>query len=140
MFVWFTLKDTSGNPWQSGLYGKSGAKKPSYAAFSSVARLVDGDGTTNVKAGRTPSVKVYVPGLAYYTPTGQTLTLTYSVKNGTRSVSVSSPSASARLGLDQSVSFKPAFSPAKGKSYTVTAQIRDPGGHTVSRTVQLNAT
>jgi len=140
MFIWFTLRDTSGNPWQSGLYSKSGAKKPAYAAFSSVARLIDGDGTTNVKAGLTPSVKVYVPGLAYFTPTGQTLTLTYSVKNGTRSVSVSSPFTSARLGLDQSVVFKPAFKPAKGKTYTVTAQIKDPSGHTVSRTVQLNAT
>jgi hypothetical protein len=80
-----------------------------------------------------------VPGLAYYTPIGSTLTLTYSVKNGTRGVAVSSPSASARLALDQSVTFKPAFRPAKGRTYTVNARITDPGGHVVSRTVQLIA-
>src|SRR4051812_22572964 len=45
MFVWFTIEDTAGNPWQSGLFGRSGGAKPSYAAFSSLARLVDGDGT-----------------------------------------------------------------------------------------------
>ena len=50
MFIWFVFRDSTGNPWQSGLYRPVGAQKPAFAAFGSVARLTDGT-TINVKAG-----------------------------------------------------------------------------------------
>src|SRR6266404_3392606 len=65
MFIWFVFHDTTGNPWQSGLYTASGAQKPAYDAFGALARLVDGT-TFTVKAGIAPHVTMYVPYLGYY--------------------------------------------------------------------------
>jgi len=41
MFVWFTFRDSAGNAWKSGLERSNGRHKPSYAAFSALARLID---------------------------------------------------------------------------------------------------
>jgi Cellulase (glycosyl hydrolase family 5) len=41
MFVWFTFRDSAGNLWKSGLERSNGTHKPSYAAFSALARLID---------------------------------------------------------------------------------------------------
>jgi hypothetical protein len=41
MFVWFTFRDSAGNAWKSGLELANGSHKPSYAAFSALARLID---------------------------------------------------------------------------------------------------
>jgi hypothetical protein len=49
MFIWFTFRDSTGNPWKSGLEQPNGAHKPSYAAFSSLAHLIDGT-TMSTKA------------------------------------------------------------------------------------------
>ena len=50
MFIWFTFRDSAGNPWQSGLVSQSGAQKPAFTSFGSVARLTDGS-TVAAKAG-----------------------------------------------------------------------------------------
>jgi aryl-phospho-beta-D-glucosidase BglC (GH1 family) len=47
MFIWFTLRDSATNPWQSGLEQPNGAHKPAFAAFSAVARLISGRSTTS---------------------------------------------------------------------------------------------
>jgi hypothetical protein len=41
MFIWFTFRDSPGNAWKSGLEKTNGSNKPSYAAFSALARLID---------------------------------------------------------------------------------------------------
>jgi hypothetical protein len=41
MFIWFTFRDSAGNAWKSGLERSNGSHKPSYAAFSALARLID---------------------------------------------------------------------------------------------------
>jgi hypothetical protein len=41
MFIWFTFRDSAGNAWKSGLEKSNGSHKPSYAAFSALARLID---------------------------------------------------------------------------------------------------
>jgi hypothetical protein len=41
MFIWFTFRDSPGNAWKSGLEKTNGSHKPSYAAFSALARLID---------------------------------------------------------------------------------------------------
>ena len=42
MFIWFTFRDSAGNPWQSGLVAQSGTPKPAFATFGAIARLTDG--------------------------------------------------------------------------------------------------
>jgi hypothetical protein len=134
MFIWFTFRDSSGNPWQSGLEGPSGAHKPSYSAFSSVARLTDGQSMT-AKAGKPPRLTIYLPYLGYYSPPGTQVGISYSVFDGTKLIARGTPTAP--LGLDESASFVPAFTPAKGHEYNVVGVANEPNGHTETRTTYV---
>jgi hypothetical protein len=42
MFIWFTFRDSAGNPWKSGFEQTNGAHKPGYAVFSALAKAIDG--------------------------------------------------------------------------------------------------
>jgi hypothetical protein len=134
MFIWFVFHDSAGNPWQSGLYTQSGGQKPAYDPYGAVARLIDGTMTT-VKAGTTPKVTMYMPYLAYYSQPGSQIGLTYVVRDGSTTVAVGQPVAT--LAGDQSITFAPAFSPAKGKTYTVSATANEPNGHAETRTALI---
>jgi len=135
MFIWFVFRDSKGNPWQSGLYSQSGAQKPAYAAFSAVARLLDGTSVTT-KAGRAPKVTAYVPYLAYYTQPGTTIGINYVVRDGSRPVASGQPTA--LLAADQSISFVPSFKPVKGHHYTVEVTANEPNGHSQTRTAEID--
>lgn len=137
MFIWFVFHDSAGNPWQSGLYTSGGAQKPAYDPFGALARLIDGTMTT-ITAGSTPRVTMYMPYLAYYSQPGTEIGLTYVVRDATSTVAVGQP-VSALAG-DQSITFVPAFTPAKGKTYTVTATANEPNGHTETRTALIKVT
>jgi hypothetical protein len=137
MFVWFTIRDTPGNPWQSGLYGRTGSVKPAYAAFSSLARLIDGDGTITVRAGTQPTVKFYPALLRFYSAPGETIGMTLRVFDNGKLVTSAQPTAP--MGFDGSVTVRAPFSPAKGKTYTVTAEMNDPHGNHQTRSVAVIA-
>jgi Cellulase (glycosyl hydrolase family 5) len=126
MFIWFTFRDNAGNPWQSGLEQPSGARKPSYAAFSSIARLVDGT-TQTVKAGRPPTIKLYAPLLSFYNASGSSIGMTYRVFDGTKPIAVAQPAP--LLNPDESVTFVASFKPVKGHTYTINAVLNDRNGH-----------
>jgi hypothetical protein len=134
MFIWFVFHDSSGNPWQSGLYTSGGAQKPAYDPFGALARLIDGTMTT-IKAGSAPRVTMYMPYLAYYSQPGSVIGMTYVVRDANGTVAVGQPVAS--LAGDQSITFTPAFTPAKGKTYTVTATANEPNGHSETRTALI---
>ncbi|MFL5961699.1 MAG: cellulase family glycosylhydrolase [Gaiellaceae bacterium] len=136
MFIWFVFHDTAGNPWQSGLFTASGAQKPAYDAFGSVARLTDGTMFT-VKAGATPRVTMYVPYLAYYSEPGAQIGMTYVVTDGSRRIAIGQPVAS--LGADDSITFSPQFKPVKGHTYTVTSTANEINGHTEIRSALIKA-
>ncbi len=130
MFIWFIFRDSTGNPWQSGLEVASGAHKPAFNTFSSLARLTDGQ-TLTVAAGKAPRITIYVPYLGYYSASGSPVGVYYTVQDGSKVVARATPTAS--LGTDQSVSFTPAFTPAKKHTYTVTAVANEPNGHSQTR-------
>ncbi len=136
MFVWFTFRDSSGNPWQSGLLQPSGAAKPSYSAFGAVARLTDGI-SANVRAGRKPTVTLYFPTLSYYNAAGTPIGMTYSIRDGAKPVAVEQPVEPMRA--NQSLSIPLAFTPVKKHTYTVTVTANDPNGHTETRVATLKA-
>jgi hypothetical protein len=137
MFVWFTFRDSAGNPWQSGLEGPSGAHKPSYAAFSSLARLIDGS-TQTVKGGARPRVTVFLPYLGYYSQPGATIGMTYFVYDGKKPVGTGQPTAP--LAPDFSVTFTPDFKAVKGHTYTIIVNANEANGHNESRTAVVTAT
>jgi hypothetical protein len=136
MFIWFVFHDTSGNPWQSGLYAANGNQKPAYDAFGSVARLTDG-ATFTVKAGTSPRVTMYVPYLGYYSEPGAQIGMTYTVTENGRRLAIAQPVAT--LAADDSISFVPAFKPEKGHTYTVTATANEINGHSETRSVLVKA-
>jgi hypothetical protein len=135
MFIWFVYRDTSGDPWKSGLISQSGSPKPAFSAFGSVARVTDGS-TTVAKAGAPVRVTMYVPYLAHYSEPGATIGMTYFVYDSKgKAIAVGQPTA--LLAADQSITFTPAFTPAKGKTYTVVATLNEINGHTESRTAYV---
>jgi hypothetical protein len=134
MFIWFTFRDSSINPWQSGLESPSGAHKPSYNAFSALARAIDGTTVTG-RAGVSPRVTMYVPYLNYYAGVGSGIGLTYNVFDGSKQVAVGQ--ANAPLTADQSVTFTAAFKPVKGHTYRVIATLGEQNGHSDTRTATV---
>jgi hypothetical protein len=134
MFCWFTFRDSSGNPWQSGLERPSGAHKPSYAAFSSIAKVTDGQSMIT-RAGKPPRITIFLPYLAYYSPPGTQIGIFYTVFDGKKVVARATPTSP--LGIDQSVSFVPAFTPVKGHKYNVVAIANEPNGHNETRTTYV---
>jgi hypothetical protein len=134
MFIWFTFRDSSGNPWQSGLELPSGAPKPAFSTFSALARLTDGQ-TVTAKAGKAPKVTIYVPYLSYYSAPGTQIGIYYTVYDGSKIVARATPTSA--LDGDQSVSFTPAFTPAKKHTYTVVAVANEPNGHSETRTTAV---
>ncbi len=133
MFVWFTIRD-SPSTWQSGLFQAGGAKKPSYAAFSSVAKTLVGQ-TQLVAPQKNPTVKVYVPFMAYHNVTGTTLAIIYRVYDRGKLVAVQQQNK--KLAVDESVSLSVNFKPAHGKQYVLNADVHDLGGQHDRRTVVL---
>ena len=134
MFIWFTFRDSSGNPWQSGLLQPSGATKPSYSAFGSVARQTDGI-QLNVRAGRAPTLNLYFPFLSYYNAPGTVCGMTYTIKDGSKSIGVGQPAVP--LHANETLSIPLSFKPVKGHTYTVTVVANDPNGHNETRVASL---
>ena len=135
MFIWFVYRDSAGNPWQSGLYTQSGAQKPAFDAFGSVARLIDGT-TVTTKPGVAPHVTMYLPYLGHYSQPGTTIGMTY-VAYDSQSSSVAVGQPTAVLAPDDSITFTPAFTPVKGEHYTIVATANEPNGHNESRTAYV---
>jgi cellulase (glycosyl hydrolase family 5) len=136
MFIWFVFHDTTGNPWQSGLFTSGGSQKPAYDAFGAVARLTDGS-TFTVKAGTSPRVTMYVPYLGYYSDPGAQIGMTYTVTENGRRLAVAQPVVT--LGADDSITFVANFKPEKGHTYTVTAVANEVNGHSETRSVLVKA-
>ncbi|MBA3843395.1 MAG: cellulase family glycosylhydrolase [Actinobacteria bacterium] len=134
MFIWFVFRDSTGNPWQSGLEVASGAHKPAYNTFSAIAKLTDGQ-TVAVAANKAPRLKVYLPFLAYYNPAGAQIGVYYTVYDGTKIVARGTPTAI--LGTDQGVSFTPAFTPVKKHTYSVVVVANEQNGHSETRTTAV---
>ena len=120
MFVWFVLRDSSGSPWQSGLYRGSGAAKPAAAKFRSSASGVNRvNGKVSVKGGtRNPVVTVYLREFCANNPIGTLVGLNIRTTQAGKLVQV----GQAALPLAADCSVAPRVTPltvAKGKTYMV---------------------
>jgi hypothetical protein len=140
MFVWFVLQDDPGSTWASGLITHGGALKPSFATFSSGANPLDMyNSIVNVTAGvASPTVQVAALSIAYYSPPGTTLGVTYSVYDGTKPAGVEQPIVT--LGTTGWFPLKlTGLTPQKGHVYTVQVTASDYNGNQVTRTLTLVA-
>jgi hypothetical protein len=117
MFIWFIFRDSRSSLWQSGLLASSGRPKPAYRTFSTLARAIAGE-TETVRAGALPTISVAVPRIAFASPTGSPIDVSYLVYLGGKRIA--DDRAVARLQTNQSVAFRARFHPIAGKSYRLT--------------------
>ncbi len=136
MFVWFIFRDNKQSSWQSGLYSAADTAKPILSTFTSFARANDGD-VLHVKTTANPMVKVRLPRLAHFAATGSTVTVHFTVHNGTSQVDTGTRYAS--LTSQGTVQFPVGFKPAAGKRYTVDVAATDEHGNAATREVLLVA-
>lgn len=137
MFIWFIFRDSERGLWQSGISGISGRPKLSFNVFASLARSVRGQ-TLEISPGVRPTIRLPVPRLAFGSPTGSTIGVTYRVFQGTRLVAVGQPAP--RLQTNQSVKFVANFTPVRGQSYTIEMDAGDINGNHAVATYALLAT
>ena len=138
MFIWFTFRDSTGNPWKSGLEQSSGAAKPSFFKFDSLAHLIDGTTVTAAPGKPMRPVSVYVPYLTFYTPVGALVGVTYHVYDKGKLIVSGEPQSN--IQPDSSVSFTPLFTPLKGHTYMIQASVNDPNGNVQTRDVTVVTT
>jgi hypothetical protein len=134
MFLWFTFRDSPGNPWKSGLLQPSGAAKPAYSTFGALARLIDGQ-TLNVKAGRQPVVKLFFPQLFYYQGAGGSVGMSWTVTEKGKVVGHAQPVLT--FAADQSLKIPLTFTPVKGHTYQLKVVANEGGGHAETETATL---
>ena len=140
MFVWFTYRDDSGNLWKSGIVDNGNARKPGWAAFQTSTHAVR-------RAQRDP--RRCPPGRARPSrsrrsssrPRTRSARRSASPTRSSRGASSSPwPSRTRRSASTAGSDLALKFTPAKGKSYTVTVDMNAPSGGTLSHTLTLNAT
>lgn len=134
MFIWFVFHDNKQSLWKSGLFSYSGAQKPSYNTFSSLAELIGGE-TLTVKAGVPPLITLAVPRLAYQSAPGETIGVTYFVYDGAKVVGTGYPALPLRT--DGTVQFVAQFTPDPGKTYQIQMDAQDSHGNHSVRTYAL---
>jgi hypothetical protein len=141
MFIWFVFQDSAGNPWQSGLYRKGGAPKPSSSRFAAIAPTVSMvNGKVSVKGGtRNPVIKVYLRQYCANNPIGTAVgTTTRSTLNGKL---VQVDQAELPLLIDCTISMPvTGLTVLKGKTYVVTVQANTLTTAQVARTITIVGT
>jgi hypothetical protein len=137
MFVWFILRDSTSKTWFSGLESASGAKKPAYSAFSAAAKNIDGQTQVINPHASSFSVRVDVPFLTYHDSPGTTVGVTYRIFQGKSVAAIGQPRT--KIAVDQTITFKVRFKPAKGATYTMTVDANDRHGQFAKRTISLVA-
>ena len=141
MFIWFVMRDTTGSPWQSGLYRTGGAAKPARARFAAAVKsLTPVDGKLSLKAGvKNPAVTVYLRALCANNPVGGPVGI-----NSTTTLAggiVASSQPELRLGIDCAVSYRvTGLTVAKGKTYVVKVDANTKSGGTATRTITIVGT
>jgi hypothetical protein len=138
MFVWYVFRDTPGERWQSGLISKSGAPKPSYAAFTRVASAYDvANPTLALGAAPNPTVPLSLFQFrANLLPVDPPIGVTYRVFDP-RNALVVVGQAQVRPDAAGQVTVPLQFTPKAKTTYSVTFDVNDIHGNTSTRTAHL---
>ena len=95
-----------------------------------------GDLILKVKGGRAnPAVRIPTTKLGYRSGPGSRVGLTYKVFQGSRLLKVEQPVAT--IARDNWITIRPRFTPAKGRTYTLRAEVGDINGNKVERVITL---
>jgi Glycosyl hydrolase catalytic core len=136
MFVWFGFRDAPGAAWQSGVTWASGAMKPSFARFRSIAAAIDARNPVVIVGSGQPNIRFSALPLAYRTPVGSFLTTNYQVWSGSRLIT--SGVGSSALIRDGWFASRIPFAPMAGQSYRVIVGATGLDGTSVTRTATIS--
>jgi hypothetical protein len=137
MLIWFAIRDSEENLWQSGLLTRFGLEKPAFDLYSVLAKPLDArNATVRVRAGRAnPAVRIPTTRIGYRAGIGTRVGVTYKVFERGRLLRVEQPVAT--VAFDNWITIRPRFTPVRGRTYTLQADVNDPFGNKASRTLTL---
>ena len=141
MFVWFTFRDSAGNPWQSGIYRASGSAKPAQPKWASAAKpLSMVNGKSSFKGGtKNPTLTVYLREFCANNPIGTQVGANVRTLLGGKTVQTATPTAP--LAIDCTIPVRlTGLTVAKGKTYTVQIDANTAAGSAASRTITVVGT
>jgi hypothetical protein len=141
MFIWFVYQDDPGQPWQSGLYTRSGqAKNGSPARFASSAKPLDErNGLYSFRGGTlTPLVTLYTRRYCANDTTGTPIGMTWRVYRGAKLIAVGQQTSALRI--DCTITARLRFKIAKGQTYTATFALNDLNGIVLNRRLTIRGT
>jgi Glycosyl hydrolase catalytic core len=141
MFVWFVFRDSASSPWQSGIYRRTGVRKPAQPKWASAAKPLDMvNGKVTVKGGtRNPTVTVYLREFCANNAVGSLVGANVRTFLGSAIVQSSQPSAP--LAIDCTIPVRLAgLTVAKGKTYTVQIDANTAIGSATHRTITVAGT
>jgi hypothetical protein len=137
MFIWFVFQDSTGSPWQSGLYRLDGSGKRSAGAWvTTVAPLDMRNGSVAALAGTVdPPVTVYVRDFCSNNAAGAAVGSTTRVFRAGKLVGVTQ--AQLPLALDCTVRVPLPVRVARDATYVARVDLNTSAGSTASRTITL---
>jgi hypothetical protein len=141
MFIWFVMRDSSGSPWQSGIYRTTGAAKPAQPKFAAAAGpLTPVNGKVSIKGGTAnPSITVYLRSFCANNAVGTPVGLNSRTTLGGKLVTVSQ--AEIPLAIDCTVAYRvTGLKVVKGKTYTVGVDANTKTTAAVKRTITIVGT
>jgi hypothetical protein len=140
MFIWFVYQDDQGQPWESGLYTRTGVPKgTSPARFSTSARPLDArNGLITLPRGTlTPLLNVYTRRYCATNTTGTPIGMTWRVFRGTRLISVGQQSAALKQDCTLAARVTVKGGVQKGVTYTATFAMNDRSGVILNRRITI---
>ena len=141
MFVWFVFRDSTGSPWQSGVYRASGAPKPAAARWAVAARSADRlNGKLAVTGGTVePAVTAYIRDMCTNNVPGTAVAVITRTFRG--AVQVQTAQTSAPLSIDCTVTVRlTGLTVVKGQTYRVEIDANTASTPAKRRTITIVGT
>ena len=142
MFIWFVYQDDQGQPWESGIYTRSGNPKgQSPARFTTTARPLDArNGVVIVPRGSlTPLINVYTRRYCANSSSGTAVGMTWRVFRGGRLINVGQQTAPLRSDCTIAARIRVQGGVARGQTYMVTFELNNASGVALNRRITLRA-
>jgi hypothetical protein len=139
MFIWFVYQDDPGQPWDSGLYTRTGVHKGAAPSkFSAAARPLDArNAVLALRPGTaSPAVTLYARRFCVVDRPGETIGVTWRVRLAGKLVDVGQRAAplQANCTIDLRLG---GFRVAKKGSYFATFELNDINGEKLTRRVTI---
>jgi len=139
MFIWFVYQDDPGQPWDSGLYTRTGARKgKSPSRFSAAARPLDArNPALRMRGGaKSPRVNLHTRRFCVGDAEGAAIGVTWRVFRARRLVAVDQQAAALRSDCTIRVRLR-GFRVERKRSYVATFELNDVDGIVLTRRLRI---